>query len=368
MTGLLVHEWISTHGGSEKVLQAMTDEYPRTDILCLWQDSPEIFPPERVRESALARSRILRRHKALALPLMPLIWQSVDLSPYEWLLISSHAFAHQIAANATAPESVHVYVHTPARYIWSPALDPRRTSKALIPARAALRSLDKRRASRTASFAANSAFIAERILDAWDRPARVIYPPVEVLDLQNGRPWVDAVAGGESAVVDRLPDRFVLGASRFVRYKRVDRAIDVGEQLGLPVVIAGNGEEEGAIQKRASSARVPVSIVRKPSDALLRALMERASLYVFPPVEDFGIMPVEAAALGTPSLVNLLGGARESVERMGSGFAIDFDDGQEVKAVAERLIDSPTDTMMANARYFDRARFISELTDWRRST
>jgi len=164
--GVLVHEWISQSGGSENVLQAMSEVYPDADIVCLWNDSTGRFPPERLRESWLARSP-LRRSKAAALPFMPVTWRRRKNLGYDWALISSHLFAHHVRFSPQPQNFCRfVYVHTPARYIWAPELDGR-GGRAARTVAAALKPLDRRRAQQPASYAANSNFVRRRMTEAW---------------------------------------------------------------------------------------------------------------------------------------------------------------------------------------------------------
>src|SRR5690606_23178144 len=136
-----------------------------------------------VHETWLAHTP-LRGHKALALPLMPAVWRSLPRRDTDWVLTSSHLFAHHARFRGAAREAPRlVYAHTPARYIWAPDLDVRGDS---IPARLvsrALMPLDRRRAQEPVAIAANSEFIAKRIALAWEREAEVIYPNVDVARL-----------------------------------------------------------------------------------------------------------------------------------------------------------------------------------------
>src|SRR5690606_22739556 len=117
----------------------------------------------------------------------------------------------------------------------------------------------------------------------------------------------------DAAVASALPSAFVLGASRLVPYKRVDAAIIAGEAAGLPAVIAGDGPDRARLAALAARASIPVTFLGRTSDALLRELYRRATVYVFAPIEDFGIMPVEAMAAGTPVIARDIGGAAETV-------------------------------------------------------
>ncbi|UVT24063.1 glycosyltransferase [Rhodococcus pyridinivorans] len=328
--GILVHEWIARDGGSEKVLDEFVRTFPDADVLCLWDDADR-YPGRTVHESGLARTP-LRRSKALALSAMPYVWRRRPGS-YDFALVSSHCFAHHVTFRG-APSGFEkfVYVHTPARYLWNPELDDRGASLAVRCAAPPLRALDRRRAREGAHFAANSDFVRRRIERAWDVEARVIFPPVETARISSVPDWRDELSAAESALLEGLPETFVLGASRFVPYKRLDWVIRAADLAGVPAVIAGSGPEEGRLRQLADEATVPVHVLARPSDALLYALYQQAHVYVFPAVEDFGIMPVEARAAGARVVVNALGGAGETVAEGVDGLCFRQD---RVEAVAE---------------------------------
>ncbi|WP_375390350.1 glycosyltransferase, partial [uncultured Amnibacterium sp.] len=229
-----------------------------------------------------------------------------------------------------------VYVHSPARYIWNPELDDRGSGVVARVASLILKPIDRFRAHEATSIAANSDYVRERIKKAWGRDAQVIHPPVDVERIQAVDDWAAVLQQDERTVLDGLPEQFLLGASRFIGYKRLDLVIRAGEASGLPVVLAGGGPERDALLAEAASATVPVHIVDEPEDALLYALYQRASVFVFPAVEDFGMMPVEAMACGTPVIGNALGGVRESVVPGLSGCLLEeFDASSLRRAVQE---------------------------------
>lgn len=364
MAGVLVHEWIAQDGGSENVLQAMSETFPDAEIHCLWNDSTGRFDPGRVRQSWLARTPI-RRHKALALPLMPATWRTLRYRGYDWALISSHAFAHH-ARFRGAPRDFRrmVYVHTPARYVWTRALDARGDHPAARVVSHALRPLDRRRAAEGAEFAANSAFVRSRIQDAWGINARVIHPPVNVERIQSVADWRNRLDHAESAVLDALPDGFVLGASRFIPYKRLENVIKVGEATQRPVVLAGRGPSLPDLKAAAARARVPVHFVPAPSEALLYALYQQTALFAFPAVEDFGIMPVEAMAAGAPVLAQAEGGAAESVVPGVTGALIGFGCTDEMREGAEVALATERSKRLDRAKEFAAERFCAEIAAW----
>jgi glycosyltransferase involved in cell wall biosynthesis len=314
MTGLIAHDWIERRGGAERVLEQMVAAFPGARLTTLWNDDPQRFG--HASESWLARTP-LRGRKQLALPLMPTTWSGVDAEAVDWVLASSHAFAHHVGGRRARDK--FVYVHTPARYVWAPDQDPRGAGPVARAVAPVLRRVDLRGVSDPTSYAANSRYIAARIAAVWGRSATVIHPPVDTARLRG----LPAPIGTESIVLGSLPTEFILGASRFVRYKRLDLVIAAGERAGMPVVLAGDGPLHAELARRAVAATVPVRIVVAPSDAMMSALLARAAAFVFPAVEDFGILPAEAMALGTPAVVFAEGGSRESVDEVGGGVVVD---------------------------------------------
>ncbi|MCP3420916.1 glycosyltransferase [Nocardioides pinisoli] len=362
---LVAHEWIEAIGGAEVVLKELLDVLPGADVMCLWDDAPGRFGRD-IQESVLAESW-LRGRKALSLPVMPRAWNTVPLGDYQNVVVSSHAFAHHLAGRAAREgRNAHVYVHTPARYIWAPEVEIRGRAAHVRAASIPLKKIDRRATHSGVRYAANSEFIRERIQRSWDRDATVIYPPVDVERIGAVTRWRDALSAEEDRLFSVLPsDGYILGASRLVSYKRLDKAIEVGEALGMPVVIAGSGPEEAALRERGASATVPVLFTGRVSDEQLYALYQEASLFVFMPIEDFGIMPVECMAAGTPVLVNSIGGARESVNAVGLGAEAELDVSRsELAAAADRALLS-TATRRDDATYeFSRTSFRHKIHKW----
>lgn len=364
MAGVIVHEWISRTGGSEKVLDEMVEAFPDADVVTLWNDDVERrYPGRRVHETWIARTP-LRRVKPLALPLMIPTWRRLADHDYEWALVSSHLFAHH-ARFVGAPElRKYLYVHTPARYIWNPELDPR--GQRLLPrlVSPALRSLDYRRAQEASGIAANSAFVQARIAQEWHRGSTVIYPPVQVERLTAVEDWREGLTGEELALLESLPAEFLLGASRFVPYKRLDLVIEAGQAAGVPVVLAGGGPIRARLVEQAENASIPVHIVDQPSDGLLYALYQAAAAYVFPAIEDFGIMPVEAMALGTPVVTRSAGGGTETVLDGVSGAHIHEENAAGLAKAVERALECSPQACRDRADDFSVARFQRELRAW----
>lgn len=349
----LVHEWFDVWAGSENVLAEIHAVLPDSDVWSLWN-----LPPARddmpfdVRETWLARTPFAGR-KGLSLPLMPLVWRTLPKIDYEAVVTNSSSFAH--TANFHFPDTTYFqYVHTPPRYLWTPELDERGSSKAAAPARALLKAIDRRGARRHTKIAVNSREVASRVERFWRKPATVINPPVDIEFFQDPTVTSEVPFGGE----------YLLGMSRWIEYKRLDLVIETGDALGIPVVIAGSGPLDEQLRVLAATCSVPVQFEVKPSGERLRDLYRGATAVMFPPYEDFGIVPIEAAAAGTRTLGLNAGGSKETiVDGVTGALAAD----QSVPAFVEafrRLPPEDVDILRGHSDRFSRPEFRRKFRDW----
>lgn len=358
--GVLVHEWLARTGGSENVFEELTRMLPAARRFALWDDSDGRF--DRIEETIIARTP-LRRSKALALPAMPVAWRSLPSVDADWILISSHLFAHHARFSGPAKSAPKlVYAHTPARYVWVPELDGRGESRVARTLSAALKPLDRRRAQEPLSIAANSAFVAARILASWGRSAEVIYPPVDTLSFAAE----PQLSGQEAAMLDGLPSNFLLGVSRFVPYKRLDLVIRAGVASGRQVVLAGTGPDEARLRAIANLEHPgKVTFIDHPAREVLKALYRRCSALVFAPVEDFGIIPVEAMASGAPVIANAIGGASESVLDGVTGALVhNWDDVAELLSAVDRAVAVDPSAAARRAEDFSAGAFRTGIRSW----
>jgi glycosyltransferase involved in cell wall biosynthesis len=362
MAGIVVHEWLAKRGGSENVVEEIVATFPDAQLQSLWNDAPDRFTDLNVAETWLARTP-LRKSKALALPFMPATWRHLGSNDADWVLCSSHLFSHHARFAGPARDVPKlVYAHTPARYIWTPDLDARGNNVFAKAARLPLQALDRHRAQEAQAIAANSEFVRKRIQDCWKRDSVVIHPPVDVQAFADDP--AAHLTPEEEQVLATLPDTFLLGASRFIPYKRLDLVIALGVASDTPVVLAGDGPSLPELQTLADRHPGRVTFVIKPSRALLSALYRRSLAYVFPAIEDFGIMPVEAMATGTPVIARDFGGAAESVVDGVTGVHLgDFTGqaGREAVALAATL--RPEDAI-SRAWQFDTSVFRASLRSW----
>lgn len=362
MTGVIVHEWLEEFGGAEKVIEELSVTFPDARIHALWNDAPQRFDDNRVNETWLARTP-LRKRKSLALPFMLETWRHLGPSSAEWILCSSHLFAHHARFSGLARAAdKYVYAYTPARYIWNPELDKRGDSRILRQFSKPLQVLDRKRAQEAKSVAAISHYVKNRIEEHWGRECQVIYPPVEVDYFRFSRS--DDLSGPEADLIAALPDTFLLGASRFIPYKRLDVVIRFGAETGLPIVLAGSGPEEGRLRELSRECGASVTFVSKPSQALLRELYARTLAFVFPAVEDFGIMPVEAMASGTPVIAASVGGSAETVQDGKTGILLESWSGDEMRDAVDSVMKMNADDCRERAEAFASHVFRDSVRAW----
>ena len=361
LKGVIAHEWLEPHGGAEKVIDQLAIIFPNAPIRSLWNDAPGRFPASKVSETWMAKTP-LRRHKSLALPFMPITWRNLGVSDADWILCSSHLFAHHARFSGAARHAdKYVYAYTPGRYIWSPELDARGQSMAVKMAAMPLRAIDRSRAKEPVAIAAISEFVRTRIADAWRRDSEVIYPPVDVNAFMDGGFDLNEA---DQMILDSLPDAFVLGASRFIPYKRLDLVIKMGVSADVHVVLAGNGPSLPSLQRQASEHPGMVTFVDRPSHELLAALYRKALAYVFLAIEDFGIMPVEAMATGAPVIASNLGGAAETVVDGRSGVLLEDYSPSTMRDALDRAVSLKPAESVSRAQEFDQSVFRQRISAW----
>ena len=344
----LVHEWLQSRSGSEKTFEQMAEAFPEADLFALTENASVDFHFDRsVQTTALQRSQMLNNRRDLSLPLMPLAWKALRSRQYDVVVTSSHAFARFFPA----PGAVHLsYVHTPLRYAWLPDIDGRGSSPLLGPARWALRAIDRRSVAKVKAFAANSNVVRERVERFYGRSATVIFPPVDVDFFR--------------AAHDTPREEFVLGVSRWIPYKRLDLVIRAAELVGLPVVLAGGGPLRDELEEMARTASVPVRLMHDPTNEQLRHLYRTASALIFPAEEDFGIVPVEAQAAGTPVVALRAGGALDSVRDGITGVLVDAQTPHHFAAGIQEALGLPAADWTTHVEQFSAVSFRDSLRAW----
>ena len=303
----MIHDWLVTYAGAERVLEQMLHVLPQADVFSLIDFVPEsqrsFLGGRAVRTSFLQRLPGARTHYRHLLPLMPFAIEQFDLAGYDLVVSSSYAVAKGVL---TGPDQLHLCMcYSPMRYAWDLQHQYLRESGLERGVRSLLarwllhrmRNWDARTGAGVDEFMAISRFVARRIRKVYRRESTVIYPPVDT----------DAFTPD-----DGTPrESFYLTVSRLVPYKRIDLIVDAF--AGMPdraLVVIGDGPEAGRLRSRAP-ANVRL-LGEQPFPALLDHL-RRARALVFAAEEDFGIVPLEAQACATPVIAFGKGGALETI-------------------------------------------------------
>jgi glycosyltransferase involved in cell wall biosynthesis len=348
----IAHDWLTSPGGSEKVLLELLELLPDAELFTSVYDAERWAAALRgrtVRTSFLDRLPGARTHYPKLLPLMNAAFESFDLSGYDLVVSSSHSCAKNVL---TGPETLHVcYCHTPMRHAWEPRhltgeLGPRRAlaARMMLPR---VRRDDLAGASRPDVYVANSNHVARRIRKHYRRDAVVVHPPVDV-ERHLYRP--------------RNAQDYYLVLGRIVPYKKVDLAVGACATLGRPVKVVGEGR---GLEAARAAAGPGAEFLGYLPDADVAELLSGARALLFPGEDDFGIVPVEAQAAGVPVIAYGAGGIRDTVVENETGV---FHAEQTVTSVASAILQAESmrfdeHKLRANARRFTPERFRAEMAD-----
>lgn len=307
----IVHDWLTTYAGAERVLEQLLKVYPQADLFAVCDFVPEaergFLQGKRPTTTFIQKLPGAAKHYRSYLPLMPLAIEQLDVSAYDVVLSSTHAVAKGVL---TGPDQLHIsYVYSPIRYAWDLQHQYLRESgldrglkgwvaKWLLHK---IRQWDLRTANGVDCFIADSGFIRRRIQKVYRREAEVVYPPVDV----------------HAFTLREHKEDFYLTASRMVPYKRIDLIAEAFTAMPeKQLVIIGDGPDMAKIKAKAGAN---VHIMGYQPFEVLRDHLQRAKAFVFAAEEDFGIAPLEAQACGTPVIAFGKGGALETV--VGNGLS-----------------------------------------------
>lgn len=288
----VVHDWLVTLAGAERVLGEILRLFPQADLFTvidfLADSQRELLLGKTARTTFIQSLPFARSRYRWYLSLMPLAIEQLDLSGYDLVLSSSYAVAKGVL---TGPDQVHIsYVHSPMRYVWDLQQQYLRDSTLgrgplgwlTRWQLSRLRIWDQRTAHGVDAFAANSAYIARRIRKAYGREASIIHPPV---DTERFTPGFDK-------------EGYYVTVSRLVPYKRVDLIAEAFARMPQRrLLIVGDGPERAKI---AAKAAPNVELLGEQPFEQMHEILRRARAFVFAAEEDFGIAPIEAQACGLP--------------------------------------------------------------------
>jgi glycosyltransferase involved in cell wall biosynthesis len=304
MKTALVHDWLPILGGAEKVLEAIYELYPSPIYTLIKNDEAlkgSVFENAQITTSFIQKLPLSKTKYRSYLPFFPLAIEQFDLKGYDLIISSSYAVAKGVLTN---PNQLHIcYCHSPVRYAWDMYFEYLKDAKLDIGFKSLiakivlhyLRLWDYTSAQRVDYFIANSHNVAGRIKKYWSKDSVVIYPPVDV----------------ENFELSLQKEDYYFCASRLVPYKKIDLIVEAFSKLkDRKLIVAGDGPQMSLIKKKASNN---VEILGYVENKELKEYMQKAKAFIFAANEDFGIVPVEAQACGTPVIAYGFGGSKETV-------------------------------------------------------
>ncbi len=344
----LVHDWLNQVGGAENVLEELHELFPMAPIYTsmYW---PAVMPAHYrqwdIRTTWLDKIHWSKTHHQWFLLAYPFAFRSLDLSAYELIISNKSAFCITVRAR---PSARHLcYCLTPTRFVWN--FDAyvrgegtsglaRRVVPPFLPP---LQAIEHQAAQRVDEFAAISKAVQRRIDQHYQRPSRVIYPPVET----------------ERFIPQSVPaEDFFLVVSRLIPYKRIDLVVQAFNQLHLPLMVIGDGRERAKLEAMAQSN---IKFLGRLDNARTDQYRYRCRAFIFPGEDDFGIAPVEAMAAGRPVIALAAGGALETVVEGMTGTFFFEPTADSLMAALQRFQTTRFDaaTIQAHARTFSRENF-----------
>lgn len=351
----LIADWLPAYAGAEHVLGALHELWPHAPVYTTVARRGAIGPLDRadVRTTWLQRLYgLLGRHQFL-LPLMPRAIEDIDLSAFDVIVSSSHAVGKGIVPPSHA---VHVcYCHTPMRYAWEMEEEylrdfrvPKFLRKTVRRQLSRLRRWDLATAKRVDVFIANSRETQSRIERVYGRTSTVVTPPVD--DRFFEVPL--ASARGD----------YFLTVGRLIPYKRIDILLSLARERGIPLKIAGRGSEERRLKAIAGPT---AEFLGHVPDGDLPALYANARAFLFPALEDAGVVPIEAQACGTPVVAFGRGGATDTVIDGTTGILVEEQSAGAFSSALDRLDAHVWDRakIRAHAQSFAQSAFKKKIAD-----
>ncbi|MFB9078107.1 glycosyltransferase [Flavobacterium procerum] len=359
MKKALISDWYYVNGGAEKVIHSINtiwndfDHFALIDFLNE-EDRNFILNGKKAKTSFIQKLPTVKKNHRKFLQLFPIAIEQFDLRDYDLIISSSSAVAKGIRTNKN---QLHIcYCHSPMRYAWDlkeQYLKDAGLDKGLkgFYAKSVLNKIKKWDLSNSENvdfFIANSNHIAKRIKKTYNKEATVIYPPVDV----------------DFFSLEDVKEDYYFTASRMVSYKKIQLIIEAFNELpDKKLVVAGEGPESEKLQKGAKSN---IEFVGFVDNEKLKNLMQKAKAFVFAAEEDFGIIPVEAQACGTPVIALAKGGTLETVIENKTGV---FFKEQTAEKIKEAILDFETrdfdpSKIREHAVLFSKQRFEKEIKEF----
>jgi len=297
----IVHHWLIKMGGGEKVVEYLCDLYPEADIYTHVYDQTKIsdkINKHNVNTTFIGKLPLSKKYYKHYLPLMPLALKLLNLKEYDLIISSESGPSKGFQRNSN---SIHIcYCHSPMRYLWDLSNEynkkfnflEKMVSKLVFPF---LRKWDVSTAKDINLIIANSHFVSNRIFNCWGQKSKVIHP---------------AINYSEFSISDNVSDYYLV-LSRHVPYKKIDIVIEAFNVNNKKVIIIGDGPDLKEMKGMANTGNI--TFLGWIDDKTKKKYLSECKALLFPGIEDFGIVPIEAMASGRPVIAYNKGGALDYV-------------------------------------------------------
>jgi glycosyltransferase involved in cell wall biosynthesis len=354
----LAHEFLNFFGGADQILFKNHEIFPTAPIYSLLADenfTNKYLPDAHIISSYLNKwpRFFTKKHQLFAFE-FPVAAEQFDFSNYDIVLSDSHSFIKGII---TKPGTIHIsYIHSPTRYLWDQNATWISQKKLnlfswFINYRFnQMRLWDYLAADRVDLFLANSEHVAKRIKKYYRRDSIVVHPWVKVDEFTPDK--------------NIRKDDYYIILSRLVSFKNIDLAVKAFNISGKKLIVAGTGDEEKRLKSIAKS-NIEFTGFVTPTEKI--KLLQRAKAFIWTCEEDFGIVPVEAMAAGTPVIAYGVGGLTESVLPDKSGLFFDHLTPESVNNAIAKFEKNyhqfTPDNCINQARKFDDTVYKSKIED-----
>ena len=344
----IIHDWLNQVGGAENVLEELHGLFPDAPIYTsmYWPKAmPAHYRQWEIHTTWLDYIQLSKTHHQWFLLAYPLAFRTLDLSYYDLVISNKSAFCLNVQVR---PDAKHLcYCLTPTRFVWNFDAYVRGEGAGWLARRLVppflpyLRHVERRAAGRIYAFAAISDAIRQRVKHYYDRTAEIIYPPVATERFHANT---------------TLPEDFFLVVSRLIPYKRIDLAVQAFNQLGLPLVIIGDGRDRAKLE---AMAQPNIRFLGRLDNTATDDYRYRCRAFIFPGEDDFGIAPVEAMAAGRPVVAYAAGGALDTVIDGTTGVFFKAANAGSLAFAVQRLVGLTFDpaAIQAHARQFSTDNF-----------
>jgi len=324
----ILSDVVMKFGGAEKVLEAILEIYPNSVLYTLFivpsarKKLMKKFPKLKVKTSlwqVLIRGDNVSKYISVIKLFSWIYWERLDVSGYEVVISSSHSF---MSKNTKTPKNTfHLsYIYTPPRYLYDEFneigfIKMMPWSVLFYPVKKMLRFIDKLGAKRPDVIVADSKNVQLRIKKYYNLDSELVYPPVDDLEIKK--------------YFGRTKSNYYVWASRLVRQKGIDLAVEACEQLGRKLVVIGGGDELARLRQNKYKW---VTFEGACDDLKKWQIMSRAKALIYTSEnEDFGIVPVESLKMGVPVIARNSGGVKEVVRVGENGLLFGLDENDNLE-------------------------------------